>query len=47
MDTSTDYMTALNMSMGVFLECFHTLSDISDQRNEEMKRSMNTLRNRN
>jgi hypothetical protein len=45
MDTSTDYMTALNMPMGVFLECYQTLTFISDQRNEEMKKSMDAIKN--
>ena len=40
MDTSTDFMTALNMPMGIFLDCYDTLSEISEHRNEEIKRSM-------
>ncbi len=40
MDTSTDYMTALDMPMGIFLDCYSTLVFISEKRNEEMRNSL-------
>jgi hypothetical protein len=46
MDTSTDYITALNMSLEVFLDCFETLSSISETRAEEMKKSVEAVKNK-
>lgn len=40
MDTSTDYVSALNMPIGMFLDCYDTLAYISEQRNEELEKNM-------
>jgi hypothetical protein len=46
MDTSTDYMSALNMPLGIFLDCYNTLSYISEKRDEDMKKSMEAMKNK-
>jgi hypothetical protein len=46
MDTSTDYMTALDMPIGLFLDCYNTLVMISEKRDEELKRSIDAVKNK-
>lgn len=46
MDTSTDYMTALEMPIGIFLDCYNTLSVISESRNEELKKSVDAIKSK-
>ncbi len=46
MDTSTDYMTALDMPFGIFLDCYETLSYISKEREKEMKQKMDASKNK-
>ena len=46
MDTSTDYMTALDMPIGLFLDCYNTLVMISEKRDEELKRSIEAVKNK-
>lgn len=40
MDTSTGYMDALEMPLNIFLECYETLSHVSQLREDEMKKSL-------